>query len=50
MLLKNFRLELAVALCKTGDQLTPTRGRKRKESKQDQVKKRGNKLYIHIMK
>lgn len=46
MLLKEFRLELAVALCKTGDQLTPTRGRKRKEPEQDEKKKRGT-LYIY---
>lgn len=38
MPLKDFRQEIAVSLCKIGEQLTPTRGRKRKEPEQSEKK------------
>ncbi|KAE9525422.1 hypothetical protein AGLY_014222 [Aphis glycines] len=41
MPLKDFRQEIAVSLCKIGENLTPTRGRKRKEPEQSEKKKRG---------
>lgn len=36
MPLKDFRQEIAVLLCKIGEQLTPTKGRKRKEPEQSE--------------